>query len=93
VLIAEVLATWPKRSKQRTYRALALRLAIYEQLVERDDVRQDLARLIERCHPILDRRFSIVGAAIVARQPRDEATAVALRKRTNDTQIRERLGL
>lgn len=92
LLIAEAAAGMPKRRAVWTYRALALRLQILERLVVSDEVRRDLAPLIKRCWMIRERRFSVVGAALVARD-RDEATSVALRKLTRDPRILERLEL
>jgi hypothetical protein len=92
-LVAEALAGLPKRIRMRTYRYLALRLRILQELVVSDDVRRDLGPIIDRCGLVLAQNFVVTGAALVARQPRDEATVIALRKLTRDARVLERLGL
>jgi hypothetical protein len=92
-LIGEVLAGMPTRTALRNYRALALRLTILAELVTSDDIRRTLERIAKRCEAIHDRTFSVVGAALVARHRRDEATCAALRKLTHDQRVLELLGL
>ena len=92
-MVGEVLANIPKTMKNRSYRGLALRMRVLERVVVRDDVRRDLAALAERCDSIHSRAFSVTGAALVARYPRDDATRAQLRKLTRDQRVLERLGL
>ena len=79
-MVGEVLANIPKTMKNRSYRGLALRMRVLERVVVRDDVRRDLAALAERCDSLHSRAFSVTGAALVARYPRDDATLRAIAK-------------
>ena len=106
-IVAEFLSQLPKRTL--TYAALARVVALHLQWLEGESAQSQVAResfytrlraerervlpaLVERCDR-LEGAVSLAGAALVARQPRDEQTVIALRRLTRDARVLERLGL